>query len=286
MRIFQKTERRVLRDELTGLYNYRHLRESLPVELERAHKCGSSLSLIMIDIDDFKKINDTHGHLTGDGILVQIADVLLEEIPSGGTGFRYGGEEFVILLPNYTKKFTHTFADELRKRIAENRFININMSGSSEEMLKLTISLGITSYPSDSEDEKELLDQADNALYEAKAMGKNKVALFSGNLRRHKRYAVDLEGEFARFPAPSARMKVIDLSLSGIGFEAAEPINHGAIIDVHIPIDAQRHDVMNFLCRIVYVKQEDDRHVIGGEILEIDNPNKAKLFSLLHAHKG
>jgi diguanylate cyclase (GGDEF)-like protein len=286
MRIFQKEEIRILKDELTGLYNHRHFKESFPVEVERARKRGTSLSFIMIDVDDFKQVNDRYGHLTGDGVLVQLGEIFRDQVPAGGSCFRYGGEEFVILLPNYAKKDTSAFAEELRKKIAENRFVNVNVVGSACEVLKITVSMGISNVPQDAEDSNELLNQADNALYDAKAIGKNKVVFFSSNLRRHARYKVDLDGKFAVFGLPSAEIKVTNLSLGGIQFETAEPIQEGASIYVHIPLDHERRDILKFVCTIIHLSGQNGAYTAGGEILDIDNQNKERLLSIISKEKG
>lgn len=151
-------------DGLTGVYNRRYLDEILRREVERAKRYNQPLSLLMADIDDFKKYNDTYGHPAGDELLKKIANFFVEAVRSVDTIFRYGGEEFVVLLPQTLKQG----AIEVAKRL-------INLA---RQNLPVTISFGLTAYPEDAKDKDDLLQKVDMALYEAKRLGKDRICLW------------------------------------------------------------------------------------------------------------
>ena len=151
-------------DGLTGVYNRRYLDEILRREIERAKRYNQSISLLMGDIDDFKKYNDSYGHPAGDELLKKIANFLVEAVRAVDTVFRYGGEEFVVLLPQTLKQG----AVEVAKRL-------INLA---RQNLPVTISLGLAAYPEDAKAMDDLLKKADAALYQAKQLGKNRICLW------------------------------------------------------------------------------------------------------------
>lgn len=168
------------RCELTKLYNYRYLDNKLELDMERLSLGQySSLSLIMMDIDKFKAVNDTYGHHSGNIILQEFAQILKTEIGNSGTVARYGGEEFVILLPNYTKTEALNIAEQLRLKIEQTPFMVQNdlREVSNEEIIFITASIGVSTSPEDSDEGMSLLRNADRALYTgAKQAGRNRVA--------------------------------------------------------------------------------------------------------------
>lgn len=157
-----------LTDALTGLYNRRHLDTMLEREFLRAKRYGSDLSVAIIDIDFFKKVNDTHGHICGDYILKEVAYLILENFRKTDIIFRYGGEEFVALLTETTLEKAKIPLERLRKSVEEYPF---NFKGTD---IKITISGGATEI-GDIENASEFLDNADKALYMAKENGRNQI---------------------------------------------------------------------------------------------------------------
>lgn len=157
-----------LTDALTGLYNRRHLDTMLEREFLRAKRYGSDLSVAIIDIDFFKKVNDTHGHICGDYILKEVAYLILENFRKTDIIFRYGGEEFVALLTETTLEKAKIPLERLRKSVEEYPF---NFKGND---IKITISGGATEIV-DVENASEFLDNADKALYMAKENGRNQI---------------------------------------------------------------------------------------------------------------
>jgi two-component system, cell cycle response regulator len=156
-------------DPLTNCFNRRALMEKLEQEMDRAARYATMLTGMMIDIDNFKQINDTHGHLVGDRVLKQLANLLKREQRSVDIVARYGGEEFVVLLPETTSAESRNFAERILRRVAGYDF------GESGKPVRVTISIGIASYPGERvTDGESLLRLADNHLYRAKSDGRNR----------------------------------------------------------------------------------------------------------------
>ena len=167
---------------LTKLYNYRYLDESLESCIKEMNEGRlDQLSLIMMDIDHFKSINDRYGHQSGNDILVQLADILRQEIGEEGTIARYGGEEFVVLLPDYSKDLAMLLAENLRRRIEKHEFLIESDLGEDrgQQIVHITLSIGVSTAPDDSDEGMSLIRNADRALYiGAKQAGRNKVAAY------------------------------------------------------------------------------------------------------------
>jgi len=151
-------------DGLTGVYNYRYFYEMLPRELERAKRYPQEFSLLMLDIDGFKKFNDSHGHLAGDEMLRKLGHFFKESIRVVDMVFRYGGEEFAVLLPQ---------TPQLGAIAAAKRILNL-----VRKNLTITVSVGISSFPSDAASKEELIEKADRALYQAKCLGKDRACIY------------------------------------------------------------------------------------------------------------
>ena len=165
---------------LTKLYNYRYLEERLHYEMNRMQKGDiQDLSVVMLDIDHFKKVNDTYGHQSGNDILYSLARILEEQLPDYGTVGRYGGEEFVYILPDFTKQEAVDFANHLRLLIRQYAFSitsDLSMDKQSIDVF-ITSSVGVANAPTDTDEAMALLRNADRALYiGAKQAGRDRVA--------------------------------------------------------------------------------------------------------------
>lgn len=169
-----------IRDELTGLYNRREMSRIITEEIARCKRYSREMSLLMIDIDWFKKVNDTYGHQVGDEVLQGIARLLTENTRVTDYVARYGGEEMVVILPETSLEKALIAAENLRSKVAEHEF-TVSGDEDSTELLKLgvTISLGLSSFTSEANTEEAILVAADRALYEAKRKGRNRAVQFS-----------------------------------------------------------------------------------------------------------
>lgn len=159
------------RDPLTGLYNRRYLDTTLTRELARCEREGQPLSMMLIDIDHFKQVNDNYGHQAGDAVLVKLATLLQEQARSADVACRYGGEEFLLLLPNMPVDAALDRAEQWRAAFADTTVLV------DARPLRVTLSIGVASYPSHGHLPQELMLCADRALYRAKALGRNRVVL-------------------------------------------------------------------------------------------------------------
>jgi diguanylate cyclase (GGDEF)-like protein len=167
-----KVEALAVSDSLTGLFNRRHCENALESEFGRTIRYNTALSCLMIDIDHFKKVNDEYGHRTGDMVLRETAQIIKNNAREVDTVARWGGEEFVVLLPQTEKKNGEFFASRLVKVISEHQFPGIPGK-------HITVSIGIASVPDTSIDTGEkLVNASDYALYEAKRKGRNRVAIY------------------------------------------------------------------------------------------------------------
>jgi diguanylate cyclase (GGDEF)-like protein len=173
--LYEKTLDLSNTDELTGLANRRYFQEILQRELSQARRYNFNFSLIMADIDHFKQFNDTHGHLRGDVVLRRIATTLLQNTRGIDLVARFGGEEFIVLLPRTDKEGARAAGEKLRQVVAGEIFEG---AAQSQPGGMLTLSLGIAEYPLDSEDLEQLTHLADQALYRAKREGRNRTVVW------------------------------------------------------------------------------------------------------------
>jgi diguanylate cyclase (GGDEF)-like protein len=175
--LYEKTKNLSNTDELTGLANRRYFQEILAREVAQARRYGTGFSVVLADIDHFKAYNDTHGHLRGDAVLRKVAAILLQNTRGIDLVARFGGEEFIVLLPKTTTEGGRAAADKLRQCVAAEVFSGAERSQPGG---RLTLSLGVAEYPRDSKDIYELLDLADQALYRAKQSGRNATIAWNG----------------------------------------------------------------------------------------------------------
>jgi diguanylate cyclase (GGDEF)-like protein len=163
-------------DGLTGLFMRRYFDARIEEEIERSKRYGTAFSVVMMDVDDFKSLNDTHGHLIGDRVLRGIANVVKSQMRGVDTAARYGGEEIAVILPRTEMVNAYNVGERIRAAVAE---LRITTDGDPPVALGVTASFGIAGYPeSTASDGEDLVRCADRALYRAKKTGKNRVELF------------------------------------------------------------------------------------------------------------
>ena len=170
--LFDRLERLAALDSLTGIYNRRFGMTRLHEEFGRALRMNAPIGLLMMDLDHFKQVNDTYGHLTGDRVLLRLARVARSVLREGDILVRYGGEEFLAILPGASRHDVTNIGERLRRKVSETRIEE------GDESIQVTISQGGVSFPeNDVPSETELVNRADQALYQAKESGRNCVVM-------------------------------------------------------------------------------------------------------------
>jgi len=168
--LHHKMEELAITDDLTKLFNTRYLQRTIELEIQRCERSRTSVSLIFMDVDFFKQINDRYGHLTGSKVLVEMGQMLIRNLRSFDIVARYGGDEFVIVLPQTPPTVASNVAERIRKAIEQNIFLR--RDGYS---IRLTASFGVASYPESAKSKDELLKLADDAMYRVKNFTRNGV---------------------------------------------------------------------------------------------------------------
>lgn len=164
----------ILQDELTQVYNRRYLQNRLQEEISRGRRSGSRFSVALLDVDSFKQINDAYGHAVGDETLQCIVARMKKNIRTSDIICRYGGDEFVLILPDTLLEVANLVLQRLRESIAKDTFV----LPKSARIISVTCSIGVVAFPEDGETGEELLHNADSALYQAKSKGRNSVQCF------------------------------------------------------------------------------------------------------------
>lgn len=172
---YEKIQELAITDTLTQAFSRKYCFERLQEELERSKKMNYQFSLLMVDIDNFKDINDHYGHLVGDAILREISKVIRDNSRQIDLVGRYGGEEFLIILTETDSQKAKFAAERIREAV-RNKRVNVY-----DEAISVTISVGISTFRNDAEDAKTMIDRADMALYKAKDSGRDKVCVYNGS---------------------------------------------------------------------------------------------------------
>jgi len=176
-RLMEDIKKRAITDFLTGLFNHRHFNERIEEEIARASRNNKHFSILFCDLDNFKRFNDTHGHLHGDLVLKKIGEVILTNKRKFDIAARYGGDEFALILP----EANCINAVRIAKRICSGTR-NCNFSKVKNNHDNLTMSIGISSFPDHGQNSKELLEKADLALNKAKGSGRNNIQIYNCHL--------------------------------------------------------------------------------------------------------
>lgn len=228
---FRRLRSNILRDGLTGLYNFRYYRMRIGEMVNAAKRYRQLFSLLLFDIDDFKAYNDAYGHQEGDRVLRTVARLGSECLRHSDVFVRYGGEEFVVLLPNTAKRNALVAAEKLRERIAVHPFRR-----------KVTVSGGIATFLTDTEkDAEDLFRCADQALYRAKAEGKNRVCLYAVEKRHYPRISLLKERIKVRVLKGAAGVKgVKDAGLGGVCFYTDRGLDTGHLLEVELTLPGNR----------------------------------------------
>ena len=264
LKILRQTQDSVVIDELTRLHNYRFFQEQIQTEARRADREDTTLSLLMLDIDDFKGFNDTRGHLAGNVALRRFAGVLKRAVRETDFAARYGGEEFSVILPNTPKLGALKAAEKIRLAIEKAKIGRKK----GKEGSPLTVSVGLATLPGDAANVEELIEKADRALYVAKSMGKNCVRPYSDERREHLRLDTALSGQFSLVDSHRHILTTLNVSEGGLLFLSEEPPNRGALAQVQLALPTGGRSVEGVL-RVMRVRPVPDGYEIGTEIVHM-----------------
>jgi len=182
----ENTERCAATDSLTGLYNRRYFDTAIEVEVRRSARYSLEASLLMLDLDAFKPVNDLYGHPFGDLVLRQAGSIIRRAVRESDLACRFGGEEFTVLLPETTRLGAFAVAERVRRAV-EREFAHKPLEGRAVAM---TVSGGVACYPHDGRDPHSLVERADRSLYLSKTAGRNRVSIYHSEQRRAVRYPV------------------------------------------------------------------------------------------------
>lgn len=176
-RVLERVQKLAITDDLTKLYNARFFNSQAKTEMDRADRYRRPLSLLMLDIDMFKQYNDRYGHVKGDTVLLRVGKIIMSCCRSMDTAYRYGGEEFTVILPETSGQDAVTVAERIRRVVAVEQF-----HPQPGQAASVTVSIGVTQY-APREDLKELVQRSDTAMYESKQKGRNRVTLLMPEAR-------------------------------------------------------------------------------------------------------
>jgi diguanylate cyclase (GGDEF)-like protein len=262
-------------DSLTGLYSRRAFDEMFLRETERANRYGLELSVLFFDLDDFKKINDTFGHLAGDDTLVHVARIVMEEIRAIDVASRYGGEEIVVVLPETGKADAFVVGERIREKV-ENIKLNYK-----DQIISLTISGGIATFPIDATDTKSLIKNSDIAVYKAKEAGKNNIVIYSENKRRFIRvdFIADIRVKevYSREKTGTWEAESTDLSTGGILFKCNHHIDIDTTVQLQIPTGIADEPLLVVGTVVRVEKFSSNQFDIGISFIKVDNTAKNEL---------
>lgn len=276
MRLFERTRALAYHDELTGLRNYRFFNEFLHYEIQRSDQYSWPLSLVMVDIDDFKIYNDRFGHEAGNSALADLGGLLQQALRRVDVAARYGGEEFVLVLPSTAKTGALLVAERARQLIEEAEF---------QPDGKLTVSLGVATYPADARDAGDLVRRADRAMYEAKSGGKNQVQAFGRDRRSYRRVAATVAGAFQLVDSESYPLTTVNLSLGGLSFNSDRVVEVGSLLDLRLDVPEPGQEV-SLAGRVVAVEMaEPAGWKVSVRIVDMDSRHRHRLQIYLRQQK-
>jgi len=232
---FERVIHETMYDGLTGLFNRPYFDEAYEQQVSLAKRYNTDLAVLFMDVDNFKEINDTLGHVVGDVALKRIGAIINEAKRESDIAARFGGEEFVLLMPHTESVNAFILGERIRKVVEHEKF------SAHGQSFRLTISGGLASYPTNASDPKTLLHLADSATYLAKGAGKNNIALYKKDKRRYLRVKLsqpvlikELGFDDSRIYAGTSK----DICIGGILFENDASLPIGAHIQISVPVSA------------------------------------------------
>lgn len=265
IKFLQQAEDSVIVDELTGVYNFRYFQHRVAQEIKRVGRYDHGVSLLMIDVDDFKCFNDENGHLQGNRALRKIAGLLVKCVREVDVVCRYGGEEFAVILPATLKAGALTAAEKIRMHVARARF----RGGVTQPRGKVSVSIGVATVPGDGNTIDELVARADAALYRAKALGKNRVEAFSEERREFVRFDASVSGKLLVLEKSPVTFTTTNVSQGGLLLRSRRRLGVGGIVQLELRLPGATEQ-WRCTARVVRVDKVDEGYEIGVEIIHVE----------------
>jgi len=260
---FLATERNAVTDGLTGLYNRPFFDSSVRREAKRAARYGLTFSLVLLDLDNFKEVNDQHGHQVGDAALTACSDIIRQSLREIDVPCRYGGEEFALILPETERAGAFIVSERIRSDVEQLfRYKPIR-----NYKLDLSLSGGVAIYPIDTESEEELLTMADQALYRSKRDGKNRITLHADEKRNYPRFDAQKTLVFRiaeRGSNGELTSQTKNLSQGGALVESRVPLSVGMELELYIRRPERNYSLKGRVVRLEEIQQgADKRYEVG-----------------------
>ncbi len=283
LKMLEETKKQSYSDGLTGLFNRRYFDDALQGEMNRVQRYDGSFSVFFIDLDNFKKLNDTYGHQAGDLTLKVVSDILQTMKRTEDTACRYGGEELVLILPETEKMNALVIAERIRKKVEET---GLEFEG---KRFNVTLSGGIASYPADGKEAHELVHAADVALYQAKESGRNRIFIHDLEKRHYLRIGISEEVQ-VQSVTESLNPKELNaqgknVSSSGILFESPVAIKIGSQVQIALSIKGQA-DPLTVTKQVARVESFDSYFDIGVAFLDMNDAGESEFSKTLLQHLG
>ena len=276
LRVFKENEKLALVDSLTGLFNKRFYDITVKKEYKKALRFNQIFSLVLLDLDDFKKVNDTKGHLFGDEVLANFGKLLSFSSREEDIICRYGGEEFIAILPETTGDGALLYAERVRKILKEDDFFNKH---------KITFSGGVSTFPYNGKDLEELFKAVDKSLYAAKYAGKDCTIKSTGDKRRFKRFNKSWQIRYQCLgdsfdKAHVEEVITQDISIGGLKFESKEDLKIDS--PILISLDLPDNDELVISGKVVWVRRINEELLsYGVKFNDIDTKDANKLKKVL-----
>jgi len=276
MRVFKENEKLALVDSLTGLFNKRYYDIAVRKEYKKALRFNQIFSLFLLDLDDFKKVNDIKGHLFGDEVLANFGKFLSYSSREEDIICRYGGEEFIVILPETTGDGALMYAERIRGMLKENAFFKKH---------KISFSGGISTFPYNGKDLEELFKSVDKSLYAAKYAGKDCIVKSTGDKRRFKRFNKTWKIQYQclrdSFKSPHFEEVITqDISIGGLRFESKEELKIDSLILLKLGVPV--NDEILVSGKVMWVKRiNEEISSYGVKFNDIDTNDATKLKKIL-----
>ncbi|OGT30601.1 MAG: hypothetical protein A2W28_10840 [Gammaproteobacteria bacterium RBG_16_51_14] len=280
IKIFQMTQQETFIDELTSLNNYRYFLNALHDEIIRAKRYHVPLTLVMMDVDDFKFYNDINGHMTGNRALRKLARILKTSVRDVDTVARFGGEEFVLICPETTKAGGFVIADRIRKRVERSVFA----AEKKQPLETFTISAGVATLNIDAVTAPKLIQRADQALYRAKALGKNQVALYMEEKRDAERVIASVTGLLTTDSHAGDVCSVKNISETSllIHFDKVVPLGSQLQLALSLP---GRKTPLRCVSKVKRISELEDKnsYELGVRVIRASARDRKALHSFVNA---